>query len=256
MLAAASAACGGTATDPPNNLPPTASPVGPVDPTNTPTPSPHPPPTPNPVVTPADGTQSRPTPSAVVTPADGTQSRPTPSPVVTPTAGTQSPSTPTQLPTRDPLSTPEATDPPATAPPPTPEEVVGLVVTVGEANFQVELATTVEEQVQGLSGRSSLAPGEGMLFVYEQPGKYLFWMKDMRLPLDIVWIGTDCTVVDVTRNAPPQAPDQSTGQLPKYSPEVPAQYVLEINAGEADSQNILPGDTVEFIGALVGRFGC
>ena len=223
--------CGGAATEPAKNLhrnpQQTAAPGGPSDPTNTPTPSPQPSPTPN--------------------------------PVATPPVGTQSPPAPTLPPTGAPFPTPEPTDTPdtpATVVPETLEPIAGLVVTVGEATFSVELAATSEEQVQGLSDRSSLAPGGGMLFVYERQRKLNFWMKNMHFSLDIVWIGTDCTVVDITRNAPPPAPDQSTAQLPIYSPEVPAQYVLEINSGEADSQSIVLGDRVEFTGDLFGRFGC
>ena len=224
LLAVAVAACGGAATRSVENPQQTVSPSGPRGSTNTPTPSPQPP--------------------------------PTPSPVVTPSAVARAPAAPTLPPTDAPLSAPETIDPPATALPKTPEEISGLMVAVGEATFPVELATTVEEQIQGLSGRLNLAPGRGMLFVYERQGRFNFWMKDMHFPLDIVWIGADCTVVDITRNAPPPAPGQSTGRLPRYSPEAPAQYVLEINAGETDSLSIVPGDPVEFIGGLVGRFGC
>ena len=193
---------------------------------------------------------------ATSTPRPSPQSSPTPRPVETTSPGAQPSPTPTSLSTQTPFSTPEATDQPTTAPPQTPEGVVGPVVTVGETVFPVELATTVAEQIQGLSGRPSLAPGSGMLFVYEQESKFNFWMKDMHFPLDIVWIGVDCTVVDITRNAPPPSPDQSTDQLPRYSPGGLAQYVLEINAGEADSESIAPGDPVEFTGSLADRYGC
>ena len=120
----------------------------------------------------------------------------------------------------------------------------------------MDLAITVEEQVQGLSGRAILAPGSGMLFVYAQARKFTFWMKDMRFPLDIVWIGADCRVVEVKENVPSPRPGQSDEELPRYSPGTPAQYVLEINAGEAAFQNISPGDPVEFTGSLAGRYGC
>ena len=163
---------------------------------------------------------------------------------------------PTRLPDVTITKAPDATEQPATRSLETPDEIVGPVVTVGEVSFPVELATTVGQQVQGLSGRASLAPGSGMLFVYDQERKFTFWMKDMRFPLDIVWIGADCAVVEVTQDIPPPVPGQADQQLPRYSPGTPAQYVLEINAGEAGLQNITPGDPVGFAGDLAGRYGC
>tara|TARA_B100000315_G_scaffold175453_1_gene163973 strand:- start:1946 stop:2329 length:384 start_codon:yes stop_codon:yes gene_type:complete len=127
---------------------------------------------------------------------------------------------------------------------------------VGTAAFEVEPAITSAQRAQGLSGRPKLAPGSGMLFIFEREGKYSFWMIDMRFALDMVWIGAECTVVDITFNAPPPAPDQAPDQLPRFAPGAPARYVLEINAGEADSAGIRPGDPVLFTGGLAGRHGC
>ena len=87
-----------------------------------------------------------------------------------------------------------------------------------------------------------------MLFPYQQQSRYNFWMKDMHFPLDIVWIGADCRVVDVTLNALPPAPGQTLEELPLYSPKLPAQYVLEINAGEAQAKGIEAGSPVAFTG--------
>ena len=115
---------------------------------------------------------------------------------------------------------------------------------------------TVEQQIQGLSGREVLAPGTGMLFVYQQESRYRFWMREMRFPLDIVWIGAGCAVVDLTLDAPPPETGQTLEQLPRFSPGDPVQYVLEINAGESASGGIGIGDPVEFAGDLAGRYGC
>ena len=114
----------------------------------------------------------------------------------------------------------------------------------------MELALTVEQQTHGLSGREMLMPGTGMLFVYQQESELSFWMQEMRFPLDIVWIGDDCTVVDLTLGAPTPEPGQTLEQLPRFSPSGPAQYVLEINAGEVAVQGIETGDLVEFDGYL------
>ena len=132
----------------------------------------------------------------------------------------------------------------------------GTVVSIGGADFPVELALTSDEQIQGLSGRPVLKENTGMLFVYERQSKYSFWMPDMRFPLDIVWIGADCTVADVTLNALPPEPGQANQDLPLYSPKSPAQYVLEVYAGEADEKGIKEGVGVEFLAELAGEYGC
>jgi uncharacterized protein len=129
-------------------------------------------------------------------------------------------------------------------------------VSIGDAQFTVDVADTVQERSQGLSGRPSLAPGTGMLFVFENPGVYTFWMIEMQFPLDFVWIGADCAVVDLTEDAPPPQPGQSPGDLPRYRPAASVQYVLEINAGEIESAGIVAGDAVAFRGELAGNYGC
>jgi uncharacterized membrane protein (UPF0127 family) len=122
------------------------------------------------------------------------------------------------------------------------------MVTIGDASFAVELAVTPQQQAQGLSGRPGLAPGTGMLFIFESEGRPFFWMKDMHFPLDMVWISAEYVVVDITEDVSPPDPGQATSDLPTYRPAEPAQYVLEINAGEAESADIRIGDLVEFEG--------
>ena len=112
----------------------------------------------------------------------------------------------------------------------------------------MELAVTPDQRAQGLSGRANLATGTGMLFVYENEVSPPFWMKEMRFPLDMVWIDAQCTVADITHDVPPPAPGQALDDLLTYAPSVPVQYVLEINAGEAISAGLRRGDPVEFQG--------
>ena len=97
-------------------------------------------------------------------------------------------------------------------------------------------------------------PGAGMLFVYDSPKGVVFWMKNMHFPLDILWIGADCTLVDFSRNVPPPAPETKSSDLERYRPSADIQYVLEVNAGAA--ADIQVGNTVEFGGAIAGEYGC
>ena len=196
----------------------------------------------------------------------------TPAPAETPTV-TRPPVIPTETPGATDVP-PEATDvppvqPTPTRPPPvpatatatvapteTPAPIQGPIVRIGDALFPVDLALTPEQRSQGLSGREVMAAETGMLFIFENEGTFSFWMKEMHFPLDIVWIGADCAVVDVTLGAPPPEEGQALADLPRFSPSSPALYVLELNAGEFAEQGIDPGDLVEFVGDLEGLHGC
>ena len=161
------------------------------------------------------------------------------------TAPTSSP-IPTTVAAPTSTSTPVATEKPVTEP----------IVRVDETDFLVELAVEPEERIRGLSGRAALSPGTGMLFVYDIESRFRFWMREMEFPLDIVWIGAGCQVVDISVNVPPPEPGTSLADLPRYSPGVPALYVLEINGGEAEALGLGVGDPVEFREELAGRYGC
>ena len=95
-----------------------------------------------------------------------------------------------------------------------------------------------------------------MLFIFDRESPLMFWMKEMQIPLDIVWIRADCTIADITRDVPIPEPGQTLEQLPKISPSSPVQYVLEINAGAASDAGFDVGDRAAFVGTLAGRYGC
>ena len=114
------------------------------------------------------------------------------------------------------------------------------VVEVGGASVTAEVADDVPSRQRGLSGRDRLAPDAGMLFL-EPNDSPQFWMKGMRFPIDIVWIRNG-RVVDVTADVPPPAGDNAP--LPTYSPERPANRVLEVNAGWAEDHGVERGDPV------------
>ncbi|MCH8987641.1 MAG: DUF192 domain-containing protein [Chloroflexi bacterium] len=127
---------------------------------------------------------------------------------------------------------------------------------MNETDIAVELAESPEERIKGLSGRASLDAGTGMLFVFEKAERLRFWMREMEFPLDIVWISAGCRVVDVSENVPVPEPGTTLNDLPRYSPDAPAKYVLEINGGEAAALGLAVGDRVEFRDELAGRYGC
>lgn len=113
-------------------------------------------------------------------------------------------------------------------------------IIAGEAFIPVSVADTQFLRERGLSATSSLPQGTGKLFIFEHPGTYGFWMKDMQYPIDIVWIDAGWKVLGVAAHV-----------LPESYPEVvyppsEVRYVLELNAGEASGDNFKPGALLDF----------
>jgi len=116
------------------------------------------------------------------------------------------------------------------------------VVCIRESCFQVEIVDTPEERATGLMFREELAQDRGMLFIFEDDGIHDFWMKNTKIPLDIIWISQDMVVVYISRDTRPCRADP----CPSVNPEKIARYVLEVNAGISDSAGIEVGDKATF----------
>ncbi len=114
-------------------------------------------------------------------------------------------------------------------------------LTIENNTLVVEIATTSQEKEKGLCCRDSLAQNAGMLFIYDKPGIYSFWMKDTRIPLDMYWINSQKEIVYIERNVQPDSFPK------KFGPQIPVQYILETNAGYASKYNIQVGQTVTFV---------
>ena len=115
-------------------------------------------------------------------------------------------------------------------------------VTVGNTIIPVEVARDYQAIQQGLSGRPYLDQNSGMLFVFPKASIYRFWMPDMNFPIDIFWINNG-QVVGIEEN---MSPDFDPANPKYYSPRVPAQFVIEVNASFARKHNIRVGDRVIF----------
>ncbi len=113
-------------------------------------------------------------------------------------------------------------------------------VEIAGQNIKIDLALTAEERFRGLSGRESLKENEGLLFVFEREGAHSFWMKDMKFPIDIIWINKEMKVVFVKEKALPESYPES------FSSEKDAKYVLEVSSGFSEKNNLKVGDTVLF----------
>lgn len=117
-------------------------------------------------------------------------------------------------------------------------------VSINNVKLSVEIADTADKRKRGLSGRESLASNSGMLFIFENKGKYGFWMKGMKFSLDLIFL-RDKKVVDIIKNATPPAPNQKDEDLPIYMPREEIDMVLEVNSGFVDSHGIKVGDMMD-----------
>ena len=116
----------------------------------------------------------------------------------------------------------------------------------GDHNFNIEVATTQQEQALGLMFRRSLPENAGMLFLYDPPQPAAMWMKNTLIPLDMVFIAPDGRVLRIESNAEPL----STTVIPSDG-DISA--VLELNGGEADKIGLRRGDRVIYPGLANGR---
>jgi len=104
--------------------------------------------------------------------------------------------------------------------------------------FSIEIADNPASQTLGLMFRKSLAETKGMLFVFSKEDLYPFWMKNTYIPLDIIWLDKNSTVVFIASNTTPQTTKE-------IIPSSFALYVLEINAGLTERLGIKIGDKME-----------
>ncbi|MDP2629337.1 MAG: DUF192 domain-containing protein [Candidatus Harrisonbacteria bacterium] len=122
---------------------------------------------------------------------------------------------------------------------PNPVRTAENTVRIREKTYAVELAKTVLEQMQGLSGREGLDGDTGMLFLFPGGSRPGFWMKGMNFAIDIIWIA-DGEIIGFVENAPPA----KEGGLKIYKPDREIDMVLELQAGQVREGGFQPGDKV------------
>lgn len=123
-----------------------------------------------------------------------------------------------------------------------PQETNTVTLKIKDQNFKIELAQSLAQKSLGLGNRDSLCQNCGMLFIYQAEGPLPFWMKNTRIPLDMVWLNREGTIVDLKTALPqPNTPDH---QLTIYQNQTPAQYVLELNAYKAKELDLKIGDQI------------
>ena len=106
----------------------------------------------------------------------------------------------------------------------------GLWVEIGGERYIVEIADDNMERARGLMFRDELPDGHGMLFIHDREEPQAYWMKNTRIPLDILYFDNNRLLVSQQRDIPPCSAGNA---CPSYPSSAPARYVLELNAGEA-----------------------
>ena len=114
-------------------------------------------------------------------------------------------------------------------------------VELGGHRYAVEVARTEVERERGLMFRDQLAAGRGMLFIHPRQEPQAYWMKNTRIPLDILYFDDAHRLVSQQRDVPPCSLGDA---CPPYPSDAPARYVLELNAGEAARLGLRNGDAL------------
>ena len=126
-------------------------------------------------------------------------------------------------------------------------------VNIGGSTVVVDIVDTFFSRRVGLSGRESLLPDHGMLFVFDEIDFHGIWMKDMLFPIDIIWIGSNISeegtlieqsepfyVIDVKKDVQPDSYPEI------FYPKGETKFVLEVSSGFTEKYNIKIGDEVRF----------
>jgi uncharacterized membrane protein (UPF0127 family) len=111
-------------------------------------------------------------------------------------------------------------------------------LTVGRFHYTLEVATTAADQEKGLGDRSMMSRDHGMVFPFMTESQQCIWMKDMRFPIDMIWVDSAKKVTHVERNVSPATYPRT------YCFD--GQYVIELNADEAARTHLHTGQHLTF----------
>jgi hypothetical protein len=135
-----------------------------------------------------------------------------------------------------------ASRPETTASRPVPERPV--TIGFGRGRIFAAVAKTTPERARGLGGRPALDEDEGLLFVYRTPDRRSFWMWNMRMSIDILYLADDGTVIGLSTLPPPNPRAMGAG-IPRFESSGPCRLVLEVAAGQAERHGVKAGTRLE-----------
>jgi uncharacterized membrane protein (UPF0127 family) len=110
-------------------------------------------------------------------------------------------------------------------------------------SISAELAVTPQERERGLMFRKRMEFDQGMLFIFNEEGFYSFWMKNMAIPLDFIWLDKEKRIVHMEQNVPPCEKEP----CPTYSSKVPAMFFVELKAGSIEKRQLKIYDRLDFV---------
>lgn len=120
------------------------------------------------------------------------------------------------------------------------------IVTLPDGStVKAEALSNQVDMARGMMFRDSLPEGDGMLFIHGSPGQYSYWMYQVKVPLDIIWMDARGFVVEVSENTPP-CPSKSARECPSYGGTKTALVVLELPGGYGRKHGVAPGQVIRF----------
>lgn len=120
-------------------------------------------------------------------------------------------------------------------------------LTIDDKTINLKVASTPENRAMGLMNVLEMPDNEGMLFVFETEEPRSFWMKNTEMPLDIIYLDKNKTITNIHYNTPTcKEKDPTQQKCPLYLSSRPAQYAIELNAGQAELHNLQPNQELDF----------
>ncbi len=114
----------------------------------------------------------------------------------------------------------------------------------GGTIIHAELADTPQKRAEGLMYREQLGANRGMLFTFSQAQPWVFWMKNTKIPLDLIWMNEKKQIIHMEQNVP--VCTKTDDSCPQYRPNDEALYVLELAGGRAESLKLQRGSKLQF----------
>src|SRR5690606_17268095 len=120
-----------------------------------------------------------------------------------------------------------------------------IVTLPDRSTVKAEVMMHPTDMARGMMFRKTFPEGRGMLFIHSKPGKYPYFMYQVEIPLDIVWMDSNRRVVEMHDNVPP-CTNAKASECPTYGGNAEAMFVLELPAGYARKHGIRDGEVLQF----------
>jgi len=118
-------------------------------------------------------------------------------------------------------------------------------IKIGEKEYKLEVVTTSEDLRKGLSKFENIEEYQGMLFIFDTPGRWSIWMKDMKFNIDIIFLNEKKEVVTLFKNVKFEN-HKNVFEYRQYIPDYDSKYVIELKEGELEKNKIKIGDIITF----------